>query len=132
MRKRTVVYNNELEDAKKRLPYNTHQIATHNISVPPPPRKETEYDNKMPKDWARAALYWNVKNGGSNFNNEKEENIYFDFEIGTIANSLKGSNLGEEEIAPCYLKAKNTLRKLADELLSGYLMNNYESLDEVL
>ncbi len=80
-------------------------------------------------DWSRSILYWNVKNGISNFNHEKDAEVYYDLEIEYTSSTLRlrREELGGVEIIrPFHEKARCTMKKLATELLVGHVFYNLD------
>jgi len=146
----TVVYNNEKEDAKRKVPYGNPKIETEtvdsqsenkkilenpldkSISIPDTPNKQVKLSqNNAQIDWARSILYWNIKSGSSNFNSERDTEIFYDFELDHIKILLKPNNSSElikqEDLRILHGKARSTLKKLTTELLVGHIFYNLDS-----
>ncbi len=79
-------------------------------------------------DWAKSLLYWNVKSGVANFNNERDSNVFQEFELDAIASALRSAHDDSlsEASRQFHAKARNTTKKLTTELLVGHLFYNFD------
>lgn len=131
--KRTIVYNNEQKNnnlnGTNKLDTTIGNSIDYNISTIP--QEHNMLINKVEgakKDWANSVLFWNVKSGIISFNNEKESNVFYDFEIETIAGSLRSSKIIKiEDILPFHTKARYTMQQLTTELLIGHLFYDIDA-----
>lgn len=116
----------QLEEQKNQLPFE--DTKSHLDIITNEQNSKKDIVDEYQKDWAESILYWNVKNGITNFNNEREDDIYYDFELETICGTLRGKSKGlvnMEDLFPFYSKAKNTLQKLTNELLIGHFVYEF-------
>lgn len=106
----TVALNLNQSQPKGKIPhiYYSNTNARSSVSLLP------EGENSE-NDWIYSKIFALVSAGNFEFNSENYSGVFYEAEIPYIETMLKDKKQGSKIFEPFLVKAKNTLRKLAEE-----------------